>query len=243
VSPDTLLQGLASTVRRHNAVYLRARDGEPRLALYPTGMALFVALSAKSGLDGEARAWLLRVIVVEYQRARHPLWHALAACGLDPMLGRLRTRIRGVPDADKDQALHLALAEALGRLRVARADGPPFPLLTLRRTLERVLFRMAAVSAREREDAGAPWEDADAVSSSAPHEDAPPFVECFAREVGELLVERSGDDGVVRVLAGAETLREQIERLSSEHGTKACIQKRHYRALERVRGDLSGRRS
>jgi hypothetical protein len=243
VSTATRLQGLATTVRKHNVVYLQARDGEPRLAPYPTASALFDALSASSGLASEPRAWLLRVIVLEYQRARHPLWYALAARGLDRMLGRLRALVRGVPDADKDQALHLALAEALGRLRVARPDGPPFPLLTLRRTLERVLFRMAAEIARERDDAGEPGEDIETVSTSAPHEDAPPFRECLAHEVGELLVEGSGDDGPVRVLAGAETLAEQIERLSSEHVTKACLQKRHQRAVERVRGDLSGRGS
>ena len=61
--------------------------------------------------------------------------------------------------------------------------------------------------------------------------------------MGGLLVERSGDDRAVRVLAGAETLGEQVERVSTEQTTKACIQKRHYRAVERVRGDLSGRQS
>jgi hypothetical protein len=61
--------------------------------------------------------------------------------------------------------------------------------------------------------------------------------------VGELLAKRSGDAGVVRVLAGTEMLGEQMERLSSEHVTKACLQKRHRRAVERVRGDLSRRGS
>jgi hypothetical protein len=243
MSTVTLLQGLATTVRRNNAVYVRAREGEPRLAAYPTASALFDALSPSSGVASEARAWLLRVIVLEYQRARHPLWYALAVRGLEPMLGGLRARMRGVPDADKDQTLHLAVAEALGRLRVARPDGPPFPFLTLRRTLERVLFRIAADDARERDDAGASWEEAAAVSTSAPHEDAPPFVNCLAREVGELLSKRSGDDGAVRVLAGAETLGEQMDRLGSERVTRACLEKRHRRAVERVRGDLSRRGS
>jgi hypothetical protein len=243
MSTVALLQGLATTVRRHNAVYLRVREGEPRLAPYPTASALFEALSPSSGVASEARAWLLRVIVLEYQRARHPLWYALAARGLDPMLGGLRAWMRRVPDADKDQTLHLALAEALGRLRVARPNGPPFPFLTLRRTLERALFRIAADDACERDDAGATWEEAAAVSTSAPHEDPPPFVDCLAHEVGELLTKRSGDDGAVRVLAGAETLDEQMERLASEQLTKTCLQKRHRRAVERVRGDLSRRGS
>jgi hypothetical protein len=237
----SLLESFASTVRTYDAVYQGVRDREPLLAAYPTAPALFDALAIDSKLARELRGWLLRLVVVEYQRARHPLWYALAARALDPMLGGLRARLTGAA-AERDQAVHLAFAEELGRLRVARPDGPPFPLLTLRRALERALFTAADDRARERDEEEAYFE-ATRVHTQRPHEDAPQFIECLAHQVGELLVERSGDDGVVRVLAGAETLGEQAERLSTEHVTKACRQRRHHRALERVRGDLSGRQA
>jgi len=234
-----LLEGLASTVRRHEALFQSAREHELLLAPHTTGIALFDALKLGSGLPWEARGWLLRVVVREYQRARHPLRYALAARGLDPMVGRLRARLRG-PDAERDSALHIALAEELGRLRVERSDGLAFPLLTLRRAVERKLFPVPADCERDRDEEAAFMHHAGMVTPE-PHEDPPPFIECLAHELAELLVERSGDDSVVRVLAGVETLDDQVERRSSEHLTKECLQKRHHRALVRVRGELSGR--
>ena len=237
---NSILQSLAGTVNRHAATYLRAREREPLFAAHPTPGAVYDALAIDSGVAGATRAALLRAVVAEYQRGRHPLWYALAAQGLAPMLGRLRSRLHGPVD-ERDQAVHLAFAEELGRLRVARTDGV-FPLLTLRRALERALFTSEADRQRERDDEEAYFEHA-GLRTQQPHEDAAPFVACFAREVGGLLVERSGDDRSVRVLAGAETLGEQVERVSSERTTKACIRKRHLRTVERVRGDLSGRQS
>jgi hypothetical protein len=238
---DHLMNGLAGTVRTHEATYQVARAREPRLADHATAIALFDALAPRSGLTPEARAWLLHVVAVEYQRGRHALWHALAARGLEPMLGRLRTRMRG-PAEERDQAIHIALAEELARLRVARADGLAFPLLTLRRALERALLTTAADRERELEEQEA-YMDYAGRHTQQPHEDAPPFVECLAAEVGQLLVERSGGDDVVRVLVGAETLGDQSERLSTEHVSKECLQKRHRRTVVSVRGALSARES
>jgi hypothetical protein len=90
------------------------------------------------------------VIVLEYQRARHPLWYALAARALDPMLGRLRALERGVPDVARTRRCTSHSPRRSAACALPRADGPPFPLLTLRRTLERALFKMAADGARER---------------------------------------------------------------------------------------------
>jgi len=231
--------GLAITVRKHEAIYQVAREREPRLVDHATAVALFDALAARSGLAWEARGWLLHVIAVEYQRGRHPIWHALAARGLEPMLARLRTRMRG-PAEERGQAIHIALAEELARLRIARADGLAFPLLTLRRALERALLTTAADRDSELEEQQA-YMDYAGRHTQQPHEDAPPFVECLAAEVGQLLVERSGGDDVVRVLAGAETLGDQSERLSAAHVSRECLQKRHRRAVVSVRGALSGR--
>ena len=233
------LQGLGSTVRKHGAAYRCVREREAILAPHPTASALFDAFEPRSALDWNARRVLLRVIVLEYQRARHPLWYALAARGLEPMLGRLRARSRGRDAGERDQELHMAFAEALGRLRVARQGGPIFPLMTLRRALERALFARPTDDEMELEEESAFGHIGR--RRQAPHEDPPQYVHVLAREIGELLVRRSGTADAVRVLAGAETLAEQVERRSTEHLTKACLEKRHRRALEAVRGQLSRR--
>ena len=134
----TLIQGLRSTLWKHDAEYQRARERAQVLTPYATSVELFDALSPGSGLGSEARHALLRVVVIEYQVARHPLWHALAACGLEPMLGGLRCRMRHLDEDDRDQALHAAFIERLGRLRLRRG-AHVFPLLTLRRGIERAL--------------------------------------------------------------------------------------------------------
>jgi hypothetical protein len=240
MTTPSLLQGLRNTVRQHDAAYQHVREREAILAPHPTACALFDALEPRSTLDWDARRVLLRVIVLEYQLARHPLWYALAARGLEPMLARLRARSRGRDARERDQELHLAFAEVLGRLRVARESGPVFPLLTLRRALERALFpRPTDEEAELEEEESAPRRVRR--RKQAPHEDPPQFVQLLAREVAVLLVRRSGSDDAVRVLAGAETLAEQVERRSTEDLTKACLEKRHRRALEAVRGDLARR--
>jgi hypothetical protein len=239
MTSTSFLQSLGSTVRKHDAVYRCVREGEALLAPHPTAGALFDAFESRSALDWNARRVLLRVIVLEYQRNRHPLWYALAARGLEPMLARLRARSRGRDADERDQELHMAFAEALGRLRVAREGGPIFPLMTLRRALERALFARPTDDEEELEEESA-FRRAGR-RKQAPHEDPPQYVHVLAREVGELLVRRSGSDDPVRVLAGVETLAEQVQRRSTEHLTKACLEKRHRRALEAVRGELSRR--
>jgi hypothetical protein len=59
--------------------------------------------------------------------------------------------------------------------------------------------------------------------------------------VSELVARRAGGEDVVRVLAGAETLVEQAERLSPGEASYECLKKRHRRAVHGVRRDLSRR--
>ncbi len=99
----TLIQSLRSTVRKHEATYQRARERTQGLETYATGVALFDALSPESELGSEARQALLRVVVLDYKVARHPMWHALAACALRPMLAGLRTRRAGTSSTRDDQ--------------------------------------------------------------------------------------------------------------------------------------------
>ena len=232
----TLNQSLRSTVRKHEATYQRAREREQVLAPYATGVVLFDALSTESEFDSEARQALLRVVVLEYQVARHPLWHALAASALQPMLASLRSRVRRLDEEDRDQALHAAFIEGIGRLRLRR-DGAGFPLLTLRRRIERVLIG-AERTTRELGDAEVPFDEGAEACAPSLHHEPHQFVQCLAREVSELVVRRHGGEDVVRVLAGAETLGEQAERLSSEDMSYQCLKKRQRRAVVGVRRDL-----
>jgi len=236
---QTLIQSLRSTVRKHDATYQQAREREQVLAPYLTGVVLFDALSSQSELDAEARQPLLRVVVLEYQVARHPVWHALAACALQPMLATLRSCVRRLDEEDRDQALHTAFIEGIGRLRLRRDHGSGFPLLTLRRGIERVLIG-AEGAKRKRGDEEVPFEEAEGCLPS-PHLEPQPFVQCLAREVSELVARRDGGEDLVRVLAGAETLGEQAERLASAEVSYDRLQKRHRRALDGVRRQLAVR--
>jgi hypothetical protein len=242
LNPTIFIQSLRSTVRKHDAHYQRAREREPVLAPFATGAVLFDALSTESTLDSDARQALLRVVVLEYQSGRHPLWHALAVRGLEPMLARLRSDLRRLDEDDCEQALHTALIEGIGRLRVHRDGAPGFPLLTLRRGIERALIA-AERAKRELGDGEVTFDECADACAPSPHQDPPQFVQCLARELGELIARRRGGEDAVRVLAGAETLAEQAERLSSTEVSYDCLQKRHRRALDGVRRDLSGRRS
>jgi hypothetical protein len=231
VSHPTFLQGLGSSVRRHEPVYQRVREREPALAPYATASALFDALAVDARLDADGRQLILRTVVLEYQRARHPLWLVLAVRGLDPMLCAFRARLRCREADERDQDLHVACVEAIARLRIDRAGGPTFPFMTLRRDIARALF--ARDRAEAERDEGVELDDDVPGCAPAPHEDPPPFVRCLAREVGGWI----GEDAV-RVLAGAETLGEQAERLAPQGETYDGLQKRHRRAVGRARREL-----
>ncbi len=233
----TLIQSLRSTVRKHDTEYQRAREGEPILAPYATAVFLFEALSAEIDLDSQVRQRVLRVVVREYKVARHPLWHALATCALHPMLAGLRGRLRHLDEDDREQALQAAFIEGLGRLRLGR-DPAVFPLLTLRRGIERALIS-AERSKRELGDGEVPFDEQADGCVPSPHRDAPQFVHCLAREVAALVSRRRGGEDVVRVLAGLETLGEQVERLSLPEESYFCLHKRQRRALARVRRRVS----
>lgn len=235
----TFIQSLRSTVRKHEATYQRARERTRGLEPYATGVALFDVLSPGSDLGSEARHALLRVVVLEYQGARHPLWHALAACALRPMLAGLRRGVRYLDEDDREQALHAALIEGLGRLRLDRSTTV-FPLLTLRRGIERALLS-AERRNRDLDAEVVPFDEAAEGCLPPPHLDPTPYVHLLAREIGELVADRTGGEDAVRVLAGAETIHEQAERLASTDVTYDCLAKRHRRAVDGVRHQLSRR--
>ena len=156
---------------------------------------------------------------------------------LEPMLAGLRGRLRRLDEDEREQSLHAAFLEGIGRLRLRRTGAPGFPLLTLRRGIERTLIA-AERTKRELGDGEVVFDECDAGAPS-PHDDAPQFVHCFAREVSELVARRTGGEEVVRVLAGAETLVEQADRLSSTEVSYECLRKRQRRALDAVRRELA----
>jgi hypothetical protein len=239
LKPTTLIQGLRSTITKHDAVYQRARERDQVLAPHTTAVALFDALSTESALGSDARKTLLRTIVLEYQEARHPLWHALAVRALEPMIAGLRSRLRLLDEDDREQALHMAFIEGISRLRI-HSGAPGFPLLTLRRGIERAVIS-AERTKRELGAGEVAFDECDDACVPAPHLDPPQFVQCLARELSEVVARRTGGEDVVRVLAGAETLGEQAERLASTEVSYDCLQKRRRRALDGVRRELARR--
>jgi hypothetical protein len=235
VSQPTILEQLGHTVRRHEPEYQRVREREPALAPHATASALFDALGSDARVDPDGRQLVLRTIVLAYQRTRHPVWYALAFRALAPMLGGLRKCLRQGGPEEREQDLQVAFVEAIVRLRIDRACGPTFPLLTLRRALARALFprdRAAEDVAEVAFDEGA------AGCAPSPHEDPLPFVQCLAREVRQWI----GEDAA-RVLSGAETLGEQAERLAQSGQTYERLQGRHRRTVERARHELRRSRS
>ncbi len=244
---DRIIHGLRCTVLRHEGEYRSAREREPALEPYPTACALFDALAAECKLDSHERHPVLFAIATQYRRARHPLWHALATRAFEPLLGTLRARVRDRDPEETEQQLQLALAECLAAVRLERR-GATFPLIALQRGIARKLFGAPAMKRGFRHDDELPFDEGSPASLPSPHQDAQPFLHCLAREIGERLAQAAGDDGVVRVLAGAETLPEQAERLAAQQGgdvrtVYARQQRRQHRAVETVQTQLRGRRS
>jgi hypothetical protein len=237
--PTAFIQSLRSTLPKHEPEYQRVREREPILAVWSTALELFDGLAKQSKLDAGARTPLLRVVVLEYQVRRHPLWHALAVCALQPLLGGLGGELRRLDTDDREQALHAAFIQALGTLRLGEA-GKPFPFLTLRRSIERALISMERTE-RELGDGEVPFDEEAEACAPAPHEEPQPYLQCLAHEVSELVAREHGGEDVVRVLAGVETLPEQAERLAATEVSYDCLQKRHRRALDGIRHELGTR--
>lgn len=238
-TPTAFIQRLRSTLPKYEPEYQRVRGREPILAAWSTALDLFDGLAKQSKLDAGARTPLLRVVVLEYQVRRHPLWHALAVCTLQPLLGGLGGRLRRLDRDDREQALHAAFIQALGTLRLGGA-GKPFPFLTLRRSIERALISMERTE-RELGDGEVSFDEEAEACAPAPHEEPQPFLQCLAHEVSELVAREPGGEDVVRVLAGAETIPEQVERLASTKVSYDRLLKRHHRALDGIRSELGVR--
>ena len=240
MNQTTIIQSLRGTVTKYDAVYQRVREREQGLAPYAAAVALFDALSVESELGSDAREALLRIVVLEYQNGRHPLWHALALRALEPLLGGLRWRVRRLDEDDREQALHAAFLEGIGRLRLQRAAASGFPFLTLRRGIERALIA-AERAKRGLGDDEVPFDECDDACAPSRHREPPQFVQCLAREICDLAARQAGGEDVVRVLAGAETLGEQVERLACAEVSYGRLKKRKRKVLAGVRRAKSGR--
>jgi hypothetical protein len=235
----TLRELLASTVGRHEHRYQIVREREPVLEPFATASSLHEALSPKSKLGSSARQALLRVVVLEYRRDQHPLWHALAVQALEPMLAGLRARMRRGTAEEREQEVQVALVEALVRLRLGRVGGPVFPLLTLRRAIGRKLFPPARADDGPGEEVSC--DEHEAECAPPPHQDAQQYLHCLSREIGAMVARQAGGEDVVRVLADVETLGEQAERVApDDDAAYDRLQKRQRRTLERLRLELSG---
>lgn len=237
---SSFIQNLKRTVQSHETVYQRTRGRETVFLPYPTATCLFDALSKRNSAHAEHRFHLLRVIVLEYQHGDRPtLWLTLALRAFAPMLRSLGKRLPEGSVDEREQAMHVAFAEAVHGLRIRREGGPVFPLSTLRRAMIRALLsdRVEGDPADEVDfDEEAPE------CASAAHLDSPQFVRCLAAEVGGFFAQEPGGGDVALLLAGGETLAEQAERLSSEKMTAYGLEKRRHRTVARVRRQIAGGR-
>jgi hypothetical protein len=235
-SPKSLaivFKSLDATARRHESAFQAARATDPALAPYPTATALLHALASKSKSPMAERQAVVPALVRLHQSTRHPLWQALLLRAFEPLLFGLRERERCTA-GDRDQRILTAFLEALAFLRV---EGRPVFLVVRDATL-RVLLQKA----RSHDDKveTVPLEEVPSDPATR-EEDAAPFRACLANELGALIAGHKGGEDVVRVLAGVETIAEQVARLAGsepsyrEPITAECLYKRRHRAVHEVR--------
>ncbi|HEY3820258.1 MAG TPA: hypothetical protein VGL81_24000 [Polyangiaceae bacterium] len=233
-----VLRRLPATARRYEPTFQCARVGTSAFFPYATVTALFDALSIDGPVPTAERQELVRAIVRLHRAGRSPLWQALLLHAFGQMLRGLRWRDVG-QDEDRDQRVLLAFMQGLERVRL---DGQPV-FLAMRRATERALFR--AVRAQARAVDTVPL-GAQPPRGGEPHEDPWPFVACLAHELAERVGERSGGADVSRVLAGVETIGEQVRRLAREGRgarerpiTTSTLRQRRHRAVTALRRELA----
>lgn len=230
-----LLAALAASVHRHEHEYQRVRKAEPCLAPYPTTGHLLAVLSSTSALLMDDRQAIVRVLLQRQQAKPHPLWQALLFEAFAPALRCLHARDRG-SKSDRGQRITCAFLEALEK---APADAKAV-FVTIPRATARILFERVRTEQKNVEDTDALTERT--IPRSGLHGESGPFQACLAREVAERLSAQPGGDDVVRLLAGAETIGEQVARLSGRgrRVSRGGVKQRRQRALREIRADLAG---
>jgi hypothetical protein len=235
--------GLASTARIHESTFQQARSSEPSFAAFATAAALRTALADKRAMPMRERIAIVEALLLRHQSTRHTLWDALLVCAFRPLLESLWMKDRGCK-SDRNQRVLAAFLRALRSVHIK--PGHPVFLFVSRATA-RTLFRVVRAERDELDDA-VPIDD-DTFSGSSPHRDPHPFTACLANEVAALFAQHKGGEDVVRLVAGLETVGEQVERLSASDGSSAAervmqlrLYERRYRLVEDVRDTLARKR-
>ena len=242
---STLIRSECNFLRRYEFRYRLTRDTEPAFEAYADLTALLEAVAPESPLTIEQRQPVLRAIVLQQQSRHHPLWAALLMRAFEPLLVNFWHRgkpasFRNVGDReDFTQQVVATFLEVIGSVKV---DGSEPVFAVVRRETARRLFGEVR-AARETPGETIAFDELAAECAPSPHVDADPFTHLLAREVAGLMADTEGGAEVALTLAGAETLREQAERLgATDDVTYERLKKRRQRAIEHVRAEVSGKR-
>jgi hypothetical protein len=246
MSFSMMFQAVKKSVTQYPAAYEAARAKHAALTPYATAKEVLDALAASSPLSYEARDAIVLALITEQQTKAHPLWHALLLAAFEPMLRRLRGRVRHAEHDEIEQRMLIAFLEAVQK---TRTDPPPsFLTLHLRRETARAVFGSVR---RDRDPCEVGGVDMDRVVD--PRTDPlPGDVDAVAaRELARIAAEET--DGAERDMLLAtcglsEKLPAYIARTHPELSAKERgamylrLQRQRHRVLSRIRARLEDKK-
>jgi hypothetical protein len=140
------LRAIGVTLDRRSRAYDVARPQYRELAPYASPKELLHALGPSSPLTECERDALIAAVLTEHQRAPEPVWQSILLVAFEPMLVRIRRRIRGERDAeDRDQQVLLGFLEALRSVRAG-----PYMVLAMQWVTKAHAFGAVRKDLRER---------------------------------------------------------------------------------------------
>jgi hypothetical protein len=225
------IKSICSTVPKYESTYQSARSNEPAFAPYASASALVEAVACTSSLTMDQRQAVVRAVLLAQQRAPHPLWQGVLLRAFEPMLGYLRSRVRGIDGDDLVQQVLCSFFEATSKVRVD-AGEPVFAVV--RRATARALFGVARAEQKYAETIL--LQEHPVEPPPELHLDPPAFVQVLAREAVVIMSRVKGGEDVARSFAGDESVLDQAERLgATENAGYECLRKRRQRAIAVVR--------
>ncbi len=240
-----VFEGLKKSVSKYAAVYEAARAEHAPLAAYATVPELLAALNLSSPLAYEERDAITLALIAAQQKKAHPLWPTLLLAAFEPMLRRLRSRIRGVDDEEIEQRIVLAFLEAAQDVALHRP--PSRAALHLRCETERAVFaslRSDQVAAEARGMGMAIDRIPDPRTDELPGDSEPLAAEELKRVVAEEANGEELHDMLLATIGCDEPLRTYIARTRPElspeeaRATYLRLQRQRHRILIRIRARL-----
>lgn len=241
---EIVFDGLKKSVSKFAPVYEAARGEHAALAPYATLAELLAALKLSSKITYAERDAITLALIAEQQTKAHPLWPSLLLAAFEPMLRRLRGRVRVAKDEEIEQRIVLAFLEATQR--VALHHPPSHAALHLRRETERAVF--GAIRRDERTAEAEAKANMDAIPDPRTDE-TPGEVDTIALdELRQVLADESNGDELYDVLCatlgGDEKLLSYVKRTRPElspedrKATYGRLQRQRHRVLVRIRARL-----